>query len=195
MQSQFSNLSSVQDADGSPRLAYALPLAIGVGLHGNSSLPLNQPTRLEIYTFIRNNPGIHFRGICDGLSLSVGVVQYHLAVLEQAGLVTVYFDRQNKRYFEPNTYTASEATLISLLRHETTAKILTILSQNGAVLHRDIAQSVGVTSQALTWQMNQLKKTGLINAEKEGLNVKYSLNEANTTALKLLIDGSSGSRM
>jgi predicted transcriptional regulator len=192
--SQFPNLSGVQDADGSQRLAYALPLALGAGLHGNSTPPLNHPTRLEIYTFVKNNPGVHFRGICDGLVLSVGVVQYHLGVLEQAGLVTVYVDGQNKRYFETKTYNASEVTLISLLRHETTAKILTILSQNGAVLHRDIAQNLGVTSQALTWQMNQLKKTGLINAEKEGVNVKYSLSEKNATAIKLILDLASDSR-
>ena len=151
---------------------------LGAGLHGNSTPPLNQPTRLEIYTFVKNNPGVHFRGVCDGLGLSVGVVQYHLSVLEQAGLITVHFDGQNKRYFEAKTYTAAEVTLISLLRHETAAKILTLIAQNGAVLHRDIAQSLGISSQALTWQMNQLKKTGLINAEKEGVNVKYSLNGA-----------------
>jgi predicted transcriptional regulator len=57
--------------------------------------------------------------------------------------------------------------LISLFKHETTAKILTILLQNGSAFHRDMAHSLGVSSQALTWQMNQLKKTGLINAEKQ----------------------------
>jgi hypothetical protein len=31
--------------------------------------------------------------------------------------------------------------------------------------------------------MNQLKKTGLINSEKIGINVKYSLNDANTINL------------
>ncbi|MGD0646058.1 MAG: hypothetical protein ABSA75_14225 [Candidatus Bathyarchaeia archaeon] len=34
--------------------------------------------------------------------------------------------------------------------------------------------------------MNQLKKTGLINAEKTGINVKYSLNDAN--AIKLILN-------
>jgi predicted transcriptional regulator len=75
--------------------------------------------------------------------------------------------------------------LISLVRHDTTAKILTTLSQNSSALHKDIARSVGVSSQALTWQMNQLKKTGLINTEKAGINVKYSLNDANVIKLIL----------
>jgi predicted transcriptional regulator len=145
--------------------------------------------------FVKNNPGIHFRGVCNSLGLSVGVVQYRLGVLEQAGLVTAYSDGQNKRYFETKVYTAAEVTLISFLRHETTAKILWILAENSVVLHRDIAQSIGLSSQALTWQMNQLKKIGLINAEREGVNVKYSLNEATANALRHLINSNDGSKM
>jgi predicted transcriptional regulator len=81
--------------------------------------------------------------------------------------------------------------LISLVRHETTAKILAILCENPSALHRDIAPSLGVSSQALTWQMNQLKKTGLINAEWAGVNVKYSLNDADTIKLVLNLTGNS----
>ena len=115
-----------------------------------------------------------------------------LSVLERAGFITGYSDGQNKRYFEASVFTQSDMKLISLVRHETAAKILTILSQNPSVLHRDIACSLGVSSQALTWQMNQLKKTGLINAEEAGVNVKYSLNDAN--AIKLILNLTSNTK-
>ncbi len=187
-QSQFPNISGVQNAEGAQRLTFTLPLMLGAKLHNSSESPLNQPTRLEICSFIKNNPGTHFRGICEGLGLSVGVVQHHLYVLEHAGLVTVYVEGQNKRFFEPNIYKESEIILISLLRHETTAKILTIIAKNDSVLHQEIAQSLGISSQALSWQMSQLKKTGLINAEKEGVNVKYNLNEINANSLKFLLE-------
>jgi len=49
---------------------------------------LNQTTRVQIYNFITNNPGINFRGICNSLTLPIGVVQYHLAVLMKSGLVS-----------------------------------------------------------------------------------------------------------
>ena len=115
----------------------------------------------------------------------MGVVQYHLSVLERAGFITGYSDGQNKRYFEASVFTQADMKLISLVRHETAAKILATLCENGSALHRDIACSLGVSSQALTWQMNQLKKTGLINAEKAGVNVEYSLNDANAIRLVL----------
>jgi predicted transcriptional regulator len=180
------DLGRVQHVDNLHQLTFSVPIVLGASLHSNSTPPLNQPTRIEINNFIKSNPGVHFRGICDSLGLSVGVVQYHIGVLERAGFITGYTDGQNKRYFEHNAFTQTDMKLISLVRHETTAKILATLSQNGSTLHKDIACSLGVSSQALTWQMNQLKKTGLINAEKTGINVKYSLNDAN--AIKLILN-------
>jgi len=182
----ISPFTGVQHVDNLKQMSASVPIVLGATLHNNSAQPLNQPTRIEINNFIKSNPGVHFRGICDALGLSVGVVQYHLSVLERAGFITGYTDGQNKRYFEHSAFTQTDMKLISLVRHETTAKILTTLSQNSSALHKDIARSLGVSSQALTWQMNQLKKTGLINAEKTGINVKYSLNDAN--AIKLILN-------
>lgn len=171
--------SGLQHLDSLKPLTASVPIVVGASLHSNGTHPLDQPTRLEIYNFIKNNPGVHFRGICDSLSLSVGVVQYHLSILEHVHLIKGYADGQNKRFFENNAFSNSDMQLISLARHETTGKILTILAQNGSALHKDVARTLGVSSQALTWQMNQLKKTGLVNAEKTSINVKYSLDDAN----------------
>jgi predicted ArsR family transcriptional regulator len=60
-----------------------------------------------------------------------------------------------------------DVKLVLVMRHGTTAKILTVLAQNNQVMHGDLAWNLGISSQALTWQMNQLEKTGLINAETE----------------------------
>ncbi len=168
--------------------ATSASIIVGASLHGsNSTQPLDQPTRLQIYNYIKDNSGVHFRGICDCLGLSVGVVQYHLDVLEHAGLVTAFMDGQSKRYFEHSTIAKSDVKLISLMRHDTTAKILTVLTQNDSALHKDIAGYLGISSQALSWHMNELKKTGLVNAERTGVNVKYSLNDANIAALISLL--------
>ena len=167
-----------QHASNLQQLTATVPIVLGASLHGNTPQPPDQPTRLQIYNYIKANPGVHFRGICDALGLSVGVVQYHLGVLEHAGKITAYNDGQSKRYFEAGAYTKTDIELISLMRHQTTAKILTILAQNDSALHKDIASSLGISPQALSWQMNHLKKIGLVNAEKEGINVKYNLKNA-----------------
>jgi predicted transcriptional regulator len=177
--------ATLPNMDSNQRLTFPATIALGTSIYGNSTT-LNQPTRLEIYNYVKSNPGVHFRGICGGLGLSIGVVQYHLSVLERAGLLTAYVDGQNKRYFEAKV-AESDAALISLLRHQTAGKILITLSQNGSVLHRDLACSLGISSQALSWQMSQLKPTGLIEAQKIGVNVRYSLN-SNSATTKVLLD-------
>jgi predicted transcriptional regulator len=158
-------------------LSASASLVVGAGLHNHIASTLDQPTRHDIYNYITDNPGMHFRGICTALDLSVGVVQYHLDVLEHAGLIHSVMDGQNKRYFEHSAYTKTDVQLTALLRHGTAAQILTLLAENKSALHRDLALGLGVTSQALTWQMNQLKEAGLISAEKVGVNVRYSLTD------------------
>ncbi|MCW4019571.1 MAG: winged helix-turn-helix transcriptional regulator [Candidatus Bathyarchaeota archaeon] len=160
---------------------------LGAGLHGNSSELLNQPTRIDIYNYVLANPGVHFRGVCNGLGLSVGVVQYHLDVLEKSGLLISVIDGNNQRYFEANAFTKADMELVSMSRHQTANKILTILTQNGSTLHRDLATSLGITSQALSWQMNKLEKADLVNAEKTGINVRYSLNCEKADALRFAL--------
>ena len=169
-------------------------MVLGAALHGNSTL-LNQPTRLEIYTYVKNNPGVHFRGIASNLVLSIGAVQYHLDVLVHAGLLKAYNDGQNKRYFVANAFKENDAKLIMLLRHQTAKDILSLLSREGSVTHKEISHSINVSSQALSWQMNQLRKTELIKAVKEGVNVKYVLNQKNAAQITLLLSLYGNQRM
>ena len=162
------------------------PIVLGVALQNRSTL-LSQPTRLEIYTFVKENPGVHFRGIMNNLSLSVGVVQYHLDILMQAGLLTVYSDGQNERYFTANDFKEADAKLIMLLRHRTTRNILSLLSSEGALTHKDVSEGLGLSSQALSWQMNQLRKIGLVEATKKGVNIRYILSEQSAAKIDLLL--------
>jgi DNA-binding transcriptional ArsR family regulator len=189
--SSLPNLGVVYQVNSGEHVAFSVPLVIAVGLQGDTTPLLNQPTRQEIYRFIENNPGVHFRGICDSLGLPIGVVQYHLGLLEKAGFVTSYSDGQNKRYFEANTFTEPEIKLISLARHESAGQILNILTENLSAFHRDITHTLGVSSQALSWQMNQLKKAGVVNAEKIGVNVVYSLKDTNAVRIALELTNNS----
>lgn len=178
---------TVSDVDNAQPLIISAPLILGVGFHEDSRL-LNQLTRIEIYNFVKNNPGIHFRGICDNLGLPVGVVQYHLGLLTRAGLLLVHRDRQFKRYFEIMRFGETEMKIISLLRHETVRRILTVLSERDSVFHKDLAFKLDISSQALTWQINRLRKAGLVDAVKEGMKVKYLLNEENVMTIKRCLD-------
>jgi predicted transcriptional regulator len=148
---------------------------------------LNQTTRVQIYNFILNNPGINFRGICNSLTLPIGVVQYHLAVLMKGGLISNRRDGRNKRYFEFKRFSSIEKKIISVFRHETTAKILAILHDEESASHGKLAQRLNISSQALTWHMNRLKEESLVTGQADGTTIKYSLDETHFDTIEQCI--------
>jgi len=108
-------------------------------IEADNSSPLNQSTRLEVYNFVKANPGVHFRGICSGLGISIGVAQYHLGVLTKTGLISFFQDERYKRYFSSKSFGTKEIQVISVLRHKTTGKILRIPSEKQSMAHSDLA--------------------------------------------------------
>jgi predicted transcriptional regulator len=162
-------------ADITQHFAAATPLVLGISSQQHTEL--NQTTRANIYTYVENNPGIHFRGICSGLSLSVGMVQYHTGILAGAGFLTVYSDGKMQRFFISKTYSNRKMQIISLLRHKTARSILKIISRRQAMSHGELASQLAISSQGLTWQMHNLKDQGVIQETSNGLKVTYFLNK------------------
>jgi len=141
-----------------------------------ASALLNQTTRMTVFNFIKDNPGFHFRAMSDCLDMPIGVLQYHLGLLVNSGLISVYSDGRYKRYFESGKFTETEAKAISILRHETAGKILVALVEKQCALHKELALKLGVSSQALSWQMNRLERMGVVRRKAEGLEVRYALD-------------------
>ncbi len=154
---------------------YRSPLGLGSVLPGPPPL-LNSSTRLSIFNYVTNNPGVHFRGICSGLGLPVGVAQYHLALLTKVGLLSSYKDRRYKRYYKAGRYSREEVEVISAMRCETAREILRALLEGQPTPHCELASTVEVTSQALTWQMTHLRASGLIEAETDSRKVTYTIS-------------------
>ncbi len=160
----------------------ALPTSF-VNFDANSQSTLNNGTRMQIYNYIENNPGVQFRGVCAGLSIPVGLAQYHLGVLIKAGLVSFIRDGRYKRFFPSKKFSRREMLTISLLRHETARKILEALLDEKQLSHGELASEVSITSQALTWQMKRVGKTQFVLQANEGLKTIYSLDENSTPTL------------
>jgi len=149
----------------------------GRGFNEASTL-LNQTTRMDIYSFIKDNPGLHFRALSSFLGMPIGVLQYHLGLLVNGGLLSTYQNGRYKRYFESKRFTETEMKVISVLRNGTSGKILVALLEKPQMAHKDLALQLNISSQALSWQMRRLEKMGFIKRNVVGLNVKYSLDEA-----------------
>jgi predicted transcriptional regulator len=167
------------------------PVAFNVGSAFSEKPAFSENfTRTMVLNFVKDNPGVQFRGICSGLGLSVGVVQFHLAVLQKTGLVSFIRKGRYKRFFAAGKFSRKEMGTIAELRLSTVKNILKALLEGKRVSHHDLAVQVSISSQGLTWQMNRLRETGLIQETRTGLSVTYMLEQTSvptiTEALTLL---------
>ncbi len=138
---------------------------------------LNSSTRLSIYNYVSGSPGIHFRGICSGLGLPVGVVQYHLERLTRHGLLTSRKDRRYRRYFEAGRFSEEERDVISTLRSETARRAISIILESPRITHGSLAATLGISSQGLTWLMGRLKEEGAVRVENDCRFVRYTIKD------------------
>ena len=106
----------------------------------------------------------------------MGVAQYHLALLTKVGLLTSYRDRRYKRYIKAGRYSQEEVEVISAMRSGTAREIFRALLEGQPTPHCELASTVEVTSQAITWQMKHLTASGLIEAETDNRKVTYTIS-------------------
>ena len=157
---------------------FASSFAIGSPVSQNDTL--SQTTRNTIFYVIEANPGIHFRGICSVLGVSIGVAQYHLGILTKAGLIRSFRDGRFKRFFNSQEFNFWELKIISLLRNKTTGIILTSLLRKKSVSHKSLVQEAGISSQALSWHVKRLKSLELLDVVSDGIRNEYFLKPEKT---------------
>jgi len=153
-------------------------------LHQNVA---SNSTRANINSFIAKNPGIEFRGICTGLGLAIGTVQFHIQVMQKSNTIFFVRDGKYKHFFASKSFSEKELKLLTLMRHPTIKKTLQLISKNGTVKHSILASDLKITSQGLSWQMRKLKNQGIIAASSDGIRTSYSINTSYKQILTQLL--------
>ncbi len=181
---KISSFSGIQFISIDKIALMALPNDSTVYTPASQQPSLINSTRTQIYQYIEANPGVQFRAICSGLTIPVGLVQYHLRVLVKSGLVSFVRDGKYKRFFVSKKFTKKQVATIILLRHKTAKRIFEVLLNKKQVSHGKLANELCITSQALTWQMKSLKSTNFVLQVNDGLKTVYSINESSQVLLE-----------
>ena len=151
---------------------------------------LEQGTRNTIYELIEKNPGLHFRKICRILDKKMGVVQYHIGVLEKIGLVRAIRDGRYKCFFASNQEQDQKVspddrdpakqmlreTIITSLRRKTPKTLITFLAREDIASHQSLSNIAQVSPQAITFHTQRLQSFGIIESQKEGRQKFYTLS-------------------
>jgi predicted transcriptional regulator len=155
---------------------------------------LSQKTRSDIYQIIDENEGMHFRKICREIDKKMGVVQYHISVLEKNGLIRSVKDGRYKCFFSTRKG-KSDATeyrpdlalsnddkklresVVTAIKRKTPKKIIDEIIEKDKISHQELAKICEVTPQAITFHCQRLEKTGIIASIKVGRQKYYTLGE------------------
>ncbi|MHA2231978.1 MAG: winged helix-turn-helix transcriptional regulator [Candidatus Hodarchaeales archaeon] len=137
-------------------------------------------TAEQIYQIIENHPGIHLRGIVAASGRQIGVVVYHLKVLEQAGRIVSIRYRRNKLFFDGSWRMQIDEVkgLVSHLRKKIPRAILLLLSQfpeTQELCITDLSKILDLPPSTLHWHTTKLIQDQLIASRRRGREVVLEL--------------------
>lgn len=143
-------------------------------------------TRKRIFDYVEATPGIHFSQLKRDLDMETGLLQYHLRQLEQQGILESEEHQGKRRLFVARELTDEERTILSMLRYETTRRILVFLLEEGPARNGEIAEAVGVTPATVSWHLSNLIDEGVVTAVRDGRTTRYRVTNEELT-VQLLV--------
>lgn len=134
---------------------------------GNPLLDLEMRRRL--YATVREYPGIHVREAARQLDTSMALVDYHLALLRDNGLVTVEKDDRYARiYPRAAAPDRGDRAGLAVLRERLPLQVTLHLLDRGATKHRDLAEALGMGKSKLSFHLRKLEAAGIVTKDADG---------------------------
>lgn len=132
---------------------------------------LDLAMRRRVLGAIAQYPGLHVREIARQLGTSLALVEYHLGLLERAGLVEVQRDDRYARAYAQQTSgpNAEERGILALLRERLPLQVtLHLLDRDEPVKHGEIAQTLALGKSKLSFHLRKLEAAGVVQRTPEG---------------------------
>src|SRR5687767_9978262 len=139
-----------------------------VGPRGDPLLEVEMRRRL--YATVRQYPGIHVREAARQLDTSLALVEYHLTLLRDHGLVSVEKDDRYARLYprEAGAPDKKDRAAIAVLRERLPLQITLHLLDQGATKHKDLADALGMGKSKLSFHLRKLEAAGVVVKDDEG---------------------------
>lgn len=165
-----------------PLLAVPVELVCSAGVfallgYRTSRSPLDNKKRSRIYACIRDHPGIAPAEIARITGINRGTTRYHLSRLREAGLVSALYRDDRVGYFRNGDYDAAEKVVCLHLQNDTRRRIFALLLEKPGITQSEIADIVGLSRSTVTWHMRRLTADGLVEANRDGRAVCYTLTD------------------
>lgn len=144
-----------------------------------------------ILACVRDQPGIHLRGVERATRLPLGQVLYHLDRLERMGLIASHRDSGFRRYFSTGVIGRSEKPILSALWHDVPRRLVLRLLDGPGVAHKQLQEAVGVAGSTLSFHLARLVSSGVLTRVKVDHATTYRLAEPSLALRALATHGAS----
>lgn len=138
-------------------------------------------SRKRIYDLIWQYPGLHLRQVQRLAALDLSLVEYHVNQLEKQGIITSFEQGGYRRFFPlaspEQPVTSDDRRILGLLRQEVPFAVVMLLLDRSTALHKEIAEAVGKSKSALTYQLKKLAAAGVIRKTPRGEERGFSLED------------------
>jgi predicted transcriptional regulator len=132
--------------------------------------PLQLDIRRRLYALVQSYPGVHVREAARQLGTSMALVEYHLNLLREHGLVTVQKDDRYARLYPVDAPAPKPADreAVGLLRQRLPLRITLCLLDDGPQKHKDLAEALGLGKSTLSFHLRKLEAAGLVRKADDG---------------------------
>lgn len=147
-----------------PRLRRVAPLSVLLFSRLRQSELLDHPTRAAIHTAIQANPGIHYQALLRTLTLTRGVLEHHLAVLEKGHLVTPHRWKGTLGYFPYPGPSAAARNASAAMRSPLARQIHRMLQERPGYTTAEVAAALQVPYAAVAYHVKRFREAGIVRA-------------------------------
>lgn len=134
-----------------------------------------------ILNTVKDNPGIHVRGMIEETGLENGVIAYYLDKLEKEGRIKSRKYTRYRRFYSLDI-DEEEFDIIRNLRKPTKKKILFYIIVKGSPTFREIVSNTDKSPATISWNLSELIRNDIIMKFKKQGMVCYKIK--NTELLK-----------
>ena len=138
--------------------------------------------RKGIYNFIKEHPGLNQNALMRQMDLSSSSIRHHLKVLERYDYILAHNDGKYVRYYiNKNGYSIytngnGYKEIISVLRKNTAANIVSHILKNPNSTQKHLAEALNLHPSTVHWHTKLLLSSKIISAKRSGKSVQYQIN-------------------
>ena len=146
--------------------------------------------RNEVYNFLKNNPGMHFREISRSLDIPASTLKYHLRYLEKKGFLSKQSEHGYLRFYLYGKIGKNDKKLLSTLRETVPRNILLYLilcmesSQKELIEFAEkwknhpskIGYHLNKHRTTIGFHLKKLLEEDILIADHDGTEIMYRIN-------------------